>query len=89
MGVEFFTCHYCDETFPDCGYYFSCDCGHHYCDTKCGNGKTNDEDEKSCRICRYEDIPDHTLLDFLLPRFGLTRNAADQLYRETISNERK
>ena len=29
MGVDFYSCHYCEETFPDCGSYVSCECGNY------------------------------------------------------------
>lgn len=82
MGVDFYSCHYCDETFPDCGDYFSCDCGHHYCDYTCGDGKSGDDDDtRTCRICRLDYIQDHTLVNFLLSKASLTREEAEQLYR--------
>ena len=27
MGVEFYTCNYCRETFYDCGGFVGCECG--------------------------------------------------------------
>lgn len=94
MGVDFYTCTYCDETYPDCGDYFACDCGINYCCYKCGDGKTKDnesidncvnfsyKDEKTCRICRNEYVTDYHLLDYLLKVCRLTREEAQKLYIE-------
>lgn len=62
----------------------SCDCGHHYCDTKCGKAQTNDDDANTCRICRLEYIEDHSLVEFLLSKLSLTREVAEELYRKEI-----
>lgn len=36
MGVDFYACGDCGETFPDCGSYYSCEqCYRHYCSTEC------------------------------------------------------
>lgn len=36
MGVDFYTCHSCEDTFPDCGDYVICEsCGTHWCSDKC------------------------------------------------------
>ena len=36
MSVDYYTCNYCEETFPDCGSYVSCEtCGTHWCSDEC------------------------------------------------------
>lgn len=36
MGVDFYACANCEETFPDCGEYYSCEqCSRAYCSTDC------------------------------------------------------
>ena len=35
MGVEFYTCNYCGETFSDCGGFVGCECGTKWCDDEC------------------------------------------------------
>ena len=36
MGVDFLVCNYCEETFPDCGHFVSCEgCGTHWCSDEC------------------------------------------------------
>lgn len=84
MGVDFYACNYCEETFCDAGYYFSCDCGYHYCDNKCGDRKTDEEDEdkSTCRRCRREYIDDGEILHFILAKFGLTREEAVVMLKE-------
>lgn len=36
MGVDYYSCHNCEETFPDCGYYVTCQsCFTHWCSEEC------------------------------------------------------
>lgn len=35
MGVEYYTCNYCGETFSDCGDFVGCECGTKWCDDEC------------------------------------------------------
>lgn len=36
MGVDFYTCHSCEDTFPDFGDYVTCEsCGTHWCSDEC------------------------------------------------------
>ena len=36
MGVDYYVCEYCGETFPDAGYYVSCEeCGTRWCSDSC------------------------------------------------------
>lgn len=44
MGVDFYACKACGDTFPDCGSYTDCSedlrgCGAIYCSDKCGKPK--------------------------------------------------
>lgn len=90
MGVDFYTCANCGDTFPDCGYYFSCyTCSHHFCSNTCGGRKVeerpddppNMEEITTCILCRKEDATDYQLLQFLLKHFNITRQQAMELYR--------
>lgn len=87
MGIDFYTCSYCDETFPDCGRYFRCDCGRMFCSDECGKrdipATYNDDCQNTCCICRDEYILDEILLNFLLEKFSLTKEEAIRLYRTT------
>lgn len=67
MGVDFYTCANCKDTFPDCGSYFRCECGEVFCSTKCGqrdDGEPEDETIEdweeciTCMFCRFENVPD-------------------------------
>ncbi len=92
MGVEFFPCTYCDDTYADCGEYFSCDCGMNYCSTECGDREEDLEDEEekiTCRVCRKEYATEYMLLDFLLKRCNLTPREATALYFESIEKKPK
>ncbi len=36
MSVDYYTCNHCGDTFPDCGYFVSCEsCGTHWCSDEC------------------------------------------------------
>lgn len=36
MSVDYYTCHHCEDTFPDCGYYVRCQsCGTKWCSDEC------------------------------------------------------
>ena len=86
MGVDFYACDECGETFPDCGDYVWCDCGHHWCSDE---GAENDgfmrhdeEDaeetgiERSCKFCRGEDVEDEVLLKHCLLMLDISRDDA-------------
>jgi hypothetical protein len=46
MGVDFYACDYCGDTFPDCGEYVSCECGEHWCSDECA--EADGFKEESC-----------------------------------------
>lgn len=86
MGVDFYACNNCGDTFPDCGDYTSCECGHNWCSDECAEaeGWRQEEEEftpegsrwsqeTSCSYCRKEDFGDLALLDFCLELLGKTR----------------
>lgn len=35
MGVDWLSCEYCGENFPDCGDFEMCECGKHWCSLEC------------------------------------------------------
>jgi hypothetical protein len=35
MGVDFYSCKNCGNTFSDCGRYVSCECGKRWCSDEC------------------------------------------------------
>lgn len=79
MGVDYYSCHECGDTFPDCGYYFSCDCGEHYCSDECGEkdceeseDEGNDQEVVTCKYCRNEAVTTDDILQFLLKKYNIS-----------------
>lgn len=57
MGVDFYACDQCGDTFPDCGDYVSCDCGRKWCDHDCAEAdgfEEIEECEDDCDECELE-----------------------------------
>jgi hypothetical protein len=86
VGVDWYPCNSCGETFPDAGYYVSCECGENWCSDDCaeGEGYRKEEDgftpigskwsqDTSCNYCRCENHTDATLLQFCLDQLGKSR----------------
>jgi hypothetical protein len=88
MGVDFYSCHRCGDTFPDCGNYEECECGirwdSDYCASEEGFITSElDEDgnrETSCDFCRGESAEDAELLQYALEKLGLSRNDLEEEY---------
>ena len=85
MGVDYFSCVRCGETFPDCGYFECCDCGNVWCSDECAEKDgfvRADEDEEdpyaesSCKFCRKEDVVDEKLLKHCLLMLDISRDDA-------------
>jgi hypothetical protein len=78
MGVDWYPCEQCGETFPDCRDYSHCEgCGRVWCSEECAEkaGSITDDDGEiqSCSICRGEDVTDDKLLEYCLSILYLTR----------------
>ena len=72
MGVDFYVCRACDETFPDCGPYECCEgCGAHYCSVECAD--IDSDEDQTCADCRGELDTDDNLLSLALEKLGMTR----------------
>ena len=77
MGVDFYSCSRCGETFPDCGDYVRCDCWMKWCSDECAekDGFVPDDEELSiecsCKFCREEELLKHCL-----QRLGISREEA-------------
>lgn len=91
MGVDFYTCDHCGESFPDCGHYVRCrgeDCGRMWCSKACAvaEGHSTDEDgEQSCSFCRDEAFTDSQLLSFVLKQtLHWTREQAVEYYQHHL-----
>lgn len=100
MGVEFFPCDYCGESICDCGSYEQCndDCSRRWCDKKCAvadgyrdedEEENYDENLKSCKFCRNEDVEDSPLLEYLLKHFSLTKEKAKAMYIADLKQPKK
>lgn len=77
MGVDYYVCHRCDTTFPDCSSHcIWCDCGGHFCSAECAN----QSEDGSCCLCRSEVVRDRDLLLFLLKHYQITYEQAMELY---------
>lgn len=84
MGIEFFPCAICGETFPDCGDYYSCDdCGNVFCSHECAKLIFDEDDGYSrCCICLKSQVSDYVLLQYLLKINNLTREQAFEKWRQ-------
>jgi hypothetical protein len=58
MSVDFWSCHNCGETFPDCGEYVSCEsCGTVWCCDECAEEEGYIEEHcKKWDVCGYDDL---------------------------------
>lgn len=95
MGVDFYSCHHCEKTFADCGYYINCGnyCGRVWCSDECAEaeGVTTDEDtneESPCSFCSKDNVEDYELLRFVLKKFKLTREKALKLWQEKYKKDK-
>lgn len=87
MSVDFYPCAECEECFADCGDFFRCDCGEHFCSTECG-GYHSEEIEKedgmteviTCKMCRKESATSNQLLQFLMDKYSLTYDQVWEMY---------
>lgn len=86
MGVDYYVCNCCEDTFPDVGRFVSCNCGYRWCSADCAEeeGYRQEEDgfipegskwtqDTSCNYCRKENHDDSALLHFALKLLGKTR----------------
>lgn len=70
MGIDYYSCKYCGDSFPDVIDYVICDCGEHWCSDECaeadgykrencklGYDTYNNECEDSCYFCKNRIEP--------------------------------
>ena len=92
MGVDYYSCHECGDTFPDCGNYYPCDCGFSYCCEECADKETtepeNDDDEgiNTCKYCRNEAVTTDDILNFLCKKYQITITEARRQCLEDAKN---
>ena len=86
MGVDWLTCKYCGENFPDCGSFVTCECGESWCCHECASEdgyEISDEDGKlSCGYCRGELVADSELLVSLMDYYELTLNDVYKVHND-------
>lgn len=79
MGVDYYPCTHCGDTFCECGYYVICEtCDQRWCTDECAEKdgfryEDEDRNNSTCKFCRGEDTDDTSLLDFCLKQLGKTR----------------
>jgi len=95
MGVDFYACSQCRDTFPDCGVFSSCEtCGEMLC-PRCmtqlsvGSRLMDEPDEddadegyEQCPFCAKQLASDAALLEFALSEMGITKDELAARYRK-------
>lgn len=98
MGVDFYECDVCEQSFADCNKYASCgDCGGNLCEfcaKRYGvmfamanlNDLTDEEKgevgECECPFCSGKILTDNILLNFALSLLKLTKEELGEKYLE-------
>lgn len=95
MGVDYYSCSNCSETFPDCGYYGNCKCENILCGPcfkefklKYGTEETYDYGEvsKFCDDCSLENPSDNKILNYLLKSLNKTKESVVKEMQLNILN---
>jgi len=93
MGVDWYSCRECGETFPDCGEFYSCEgcCEIGWCSKECADkagAQFGEEDGYnlvvSCKFCREEDAPDSALLEFAISKLKISREVLVKEYFKSL-----
>ena len=97
MGVEFLVCNNCNDTFPDCGDFESCECGMRWCSLECAEAQGFREEldgftpkgsrythYSSCNYCREDDFSDSELFSYCLNELNLSRDELIEKYKKSI-----
>ena len=96
MGVDFYACDSCGETFNDCGDYAHCEtCGQLLCPdcmNKYGVGHSmadidadeqGDDNFDQCPFCAKKIVSDNTLLEFALKKLNTTKEKLIKEYKNS------
>ena len=96
MGVDWYPCSSCRETFSDCGEYGWCACGDKLCGY-CWNkfqkkyGRSKDIEygtvSNGCDDCQLVDPSDITLLAFALHKLSMTESDLAEELRAAVRNK--
>lgn len=76
MGVDYYACSKCGETFGDCGVYYNCiTCGLRYCE-HCDGHLEEDEDSETilCKYCNPKNVNDDDMLKYFIEKSGKTKD---------------
>ena len=93
MGIDYYPCGFCNETFPDCGIYGHCKCEDMLCQycwekfrKKYGEEKNDDYGIVSlqCDTCSLEKPSDSDLLGYALWKFGSNREDLENGIRQDV-----
>lgn len=91
MGVDYYACSHCGDTFPDAGYHVSCECGKHWDSDECAESdgfrseELDDYEEiRTCSYCRNEEFEDYELLLYAINLLGIERDELVRMYRSHI-----
>lgn len=91
MGVDFYTCDVCGNTFCDCGPYARCD----ECDGKlCPDCMEKYEvfgnmTKENCPFCNFKEVSEETLLAFLINEIGSSHEGVKELFVQKYKNEKR
>jgi hypothetical protein len=83
MGIDYYTCSYCGDTFNDCGHYVSCDCGRHWCSDECAKKDKYRTTKDTCGYCKNEIFEDGDLLKFSLKLLNINKKELIKQYKES------
>lgn len=91
MGIDYYSCSNCEETYSDARYDVLCECGHRWCSDFCAEqdgfdipeyeGRYEDHDNRTCKFCRGEDFEDHQLLHHAQELLGVSREQLIKSYK--------
>jgi hypothetical protein len=97
MGVDWYACEHCGDTFPDAGYFVSCEgCGTYWCSDECAEAdgfkpvRDDDDDEiieSTCGHCRGDIISDWDLLVFAMKEIGVEYDELKRKYKAVKNGE--
>ena len=86
MGIDYYVCDVCGESYPDCGPCGMCGncesslCGdcHDKAKEKYGVHTDDSYDSLKCQLCTKDVITNDVMVEFLLKRIGVTRKQVEK-----------
>jgi hypothetical protein len=91
LGVDFYKCPLCHESYPDCGSYFECQiCPNQTCDDCARAGKFGSyydppddveyDPSEGCPFCNLTEVHNSDLMSFALKKLNITKEELKNLY---------